>query len=118
MTRRIRTVLMTSALFLLAGATHAAGLSGHVSKVDPAGECLFIEWNNDTERQVCWKENTRFSVLETEKAAAAADVRQGSYLMMEGEETAPWRDEDWGREGQFWATEIVIWEEQSRPVDP
>jgi hypothetical protein len=118
MAHGLRTVLISSALLLIGGGVHAAGLASHVTKIDLEAMCLSIEWNNDTERQICWKDTTRFSVLETGKPAKATDVRNGSYLRMEGEETAPWKEEPWGKEGQFWATEIVIWQEQSRPAKP
>jgi hypothetical protein len=32
--------------------------------------------------------------------------------------TSPWREMPWGREGRFWATKVVIWEEESRLVEP
>lgn len=118
MTLHPRTILMSVAACLSVAAAHAAGVAGHVTTVDHKKRCVSLEWNNDTERVVCWKDTAKFSVLETGKAAKATDVRKGSYLRMDGEETSPWREMPWGREGQFWATKIVIWEEQSRPAEP
>jgi hypothetical protein len=31
-----------------------------------------VEWNNNTRRKVCWTDKTKFSVLETKKAAKPA----------------------------------------------
>lgn len=78
----------------------AEGISAHVATIDHKKQCLTVEWNNDTEKPVCWNDKTTFSVLDTGKAAKAADVRKGSYLRMEGSEKA----------GVYWATEVAIWE--------
>ena len=37
---------------------------------------------------------------------------------MEGKEVAPFKEEPWGKEGQFIASEMVIWEAQSKPAKP
>lgn len=78
----------------------AEGISAHVATIDHKKQCLTVEWNNDTEKPVCWNDKTKFSVLDTGKAAKATDVRMGSYLRMEGREKA----------GVYRATEVAIWE--------
>ncbi len=118
MTQGPRTILMSAALLFSGSVVSAAGLAAHVTKVDHKAKCVSLEWNNDTERVVCWKETTKFSVLTSGKAAKPTDLRKGSYLRIEGEETAPWQEKPWGKEGKFTATAIVIWEEQSHPVKP
>ena len=118
MTHGSRTILISAALLLSGRVVCGAGLAGHVIRVDHKAKCVSLEWNNETERAVCWKDTTKFSVLTTGKAAKASDLRKGSFLRIEGEETEPWQEMPWGREGKFTATKIVIWEEQSRPVKP
>ncbi|MBK5297763.1 MAG: hypothetical protein JJE40_11440 [Vicinamibacteria bacterium] len=86
--------------------TAAEGIVGHVVRIEQKKQCLFLEWDNDTEKTVCWTEKTAFSVLETGKAAKATDVRKGSYLRLQGDE----------KNGTYWATEVVIWQEASKPA--
>jgi hypothetical protein len=85
----------------------AEGISAHVVTIDHQKQCLTVEWDNDTEKRVCWNDKTKFSDLDSGRAARATDVRKGSYLRMEGTEKA----------GVYWATEIAIWEAASRPAD-
>jgi hypothetical protein len=105
--RRTKAWLLAAAVGMGAAPAGAEGHAAHVASVDFKARCLAIEWNNDTEKTVCWTDTTRFSVLETKRPARATDVRKGSYLRIEGEE----------RDGTFRASEIVIWEEASRPAE-
>lgn len=103
---RLRSALVLATMAALAGAgAHAEGYAAHVVSLDRKASCLAVEWDNDTERKVCWTEKTKFSDLDTGKAKKAADVRVGSFLRMQGEQ----------RGDTYWASEIVIWESVSRP---
>jgi hypothetical protein len=84
---------------------NADGISGDVLRVDHQKQCLWLDWHNDTEKIVCWNAQTKFSVLETGKAAKATEVRKGSHVRMEGDD----------KEDTYWATQIVIWEAMSKP---
>ena len=99
---------VVSAAFLAASSLASAieGISAHVTQIDQEKKCLSVEWNNDTEKKVCWNDKTKFSVLDTGKRAQASDLRVGHYLRMEGED----------RGDTYWATEIEIWEEASKPA--
>lgn len=96
----LASVLLSSVL------VSAEGIVGHVARIEQKKQCLWLEWDNDTEKTVCWTEKTAFSVLETGKAAKATDVRKGSYLRLQGDE----------KNGTYWATEVVIWQEASKPA--
>ena len=109
-------ILLASTLVLGSGVAAADGVASNVTKVDAAAKCVHVEWNNNTERKACWTDSTKFSVLETKKAAKPTDIRVGTYLRMEGKEVAPFKEEPWGKEGQFIASEMVIWEAQSKPA--
>ncbi|MEO7548734.1 MAG: hypothetical protein ABIT82_09950 [Ramlibacter sp.] len=111
-------ILFASILTVASGVAAGAGMAASVTRVDAKARCVFVEWNNSTERKACWTDSTKFSVLETKKAARSSDIRVGTYLRMEGKEVAPFREELWGKEGQFIASEMVIWEAQSKPVKP
>lgn len=69
-----RTRFITLSILLTASLLHAEGIAGHVASVDQKAKCLTLEWNNDTEKTVCWKDTTKFSVLETGKPAKASVV--------------------------------------------
>jgi hypothetical protein len=107
MGRWSRVAFVLSAVLSSAGLARAEGIAAEVASVDQKARCLSIDWNNNTQKKVCWNDKTKFSVLETGKAAKASDVRKGSYLRIEGEE----------KDGAFRASEIVIWEEASRPAE-
>ncbi|MDX1997680.1 MAG: hypothetical protein SF066_08155 [Thermoanaerobaculia bacterium] len=96
---------LATTVFVTTAGVHAEGYAAHVTTLDPKASCLAVEWDNGTERKVCWTEKTKFAVLETGKAAKATDVRVGSFLRMEGDQ----------RGDTYWASEIVIWEAVSRP---
>lgn len=103
---RFQQALALASAFVLAGSVvHAEGYAAHVIRIDAKAQCLAVEWDNDTERKVCWTEKTKFSDLDTGKSAKATDVRVGSYLRMEGEQKGD----------TYWPSEIVIWEGASRP---
>ena len=108
-------ILLVSTLALGSGVAAADGVASNVTKVDAAAKCVHVEWNNNTERKVCWTDKTKFSVLETKKAAKASDIRVGTHLRIEGKEVAPFKEEVWGKEGQLIASDIVIWEAQFKP---
>ena len=111
-------ILFAATLTLGSGLAVGAGIAGDVTKVDAKAKCVYIGWNNNTERKACWTDSTKFSVLETKKPAKPTDIRVGTYLRMEGKEVAPFKEEPWGKEGQFIASEMVIWEAQSKPAKP
>lgn len=103
---RLRSALVLVTTVALAGAAaHAGGYAAHVVSLDPQAHCLAVEWDNDTERKVCWTEKTTFSDQDTGKSRKAADLRVGSFLRMQGEQKGD----------TYWASEIVIWESVSRP---
>ena len=109
-------ILVVSTLTLGSGVAAGAGIASNVTKVDAAAKCVHVEWNNNTQRKVCWTDKTKFSVLETKKAAKPGDIRVGTHLRIEGTEVAPFKEEIWGKEGQLIASEMVIWEAQSKPA--
>lgn len=111
-------IFIASALALASSVAAGAGMASNVTKIDAKAKCVYVEWNNNTERKACWTDATKFSVLETKKAAKPSDIRVGTHLRMEGKEVAPFKDEPWGKEGQFIASEMVIWEAQSKPAKP
>jgi hypothetical protein len=83
----------------------AEGITSHVVSIDHEKNQITVEWHNETTRVVHWTGATTFSILETRKRATPADIRSGSFLRIQGEET----------EGNYIATEIVIWIEESNP---
>ena len=109
-------ILLASSLALGSGVAAGAGLASNVTRVDAAAKCVYVEWNNNSQRKVCWTDKTKFSVLETKKAAKPGDIRVGTHLRIEGTEVAPFKEEPWGKEGQLIASEMVIWEAQSKPA--
>lgn len=94
-------VLMT----LLAPVGAREGIVGDVIRIDHKKQCLWLDWDNDTEKIACWTEKTKFFVFDTGKPATPADVRRGSYVRMQGDTKGP----------TYWATEIAIWEAASKP---
>jgi hypothetical protein len=90
---------------MAATAVARAGIAGDVVRVDHKKQCLWLDWDNNTEKIACWTEKTKFSILETGKPAKAAELRKGSYVRMQGDDKGD----------TYWATEIVIWEAQSKP---
>lgn len=109
-------ILVAAALTLVSRLAAADGLSSNVTRVDAAAKCVYVEWNNNTQRKVCWTDRTKFSVLETNRAAKPGDIRVGTHLRIKGKEVAPFKEELWGKEGQLIASEMVIWEAQSKPA--
>ena len=63
-------ILFAATLTLGSGLAVGAGIAGDVTKVDAKAKCVYIGWNNNTERKACWTDSTKFSVLETKKAAS------------------------------------------------
>lgn len=84
----------------------AEGIASNVVSIDQKQSRLSLDWNNGTKKTVLWTPKTKFSVLETGKAAKPADIHIGSYLRIEGQEKAD----------TFVATAIVIWEAESVPA--
>jgi hypothetical protein len=89
-------------------ATAEEDITAHVLTIDRPARCLEIDWHNDTRKEVCWTDATRFTVLETEQEATADEIRVGSYLHVRGEE----------RDGVLHAASIEIWESAARPESP
>lgn len=106
MARAFIPLLTCLAVVLLSAAgTASEGIDGEVLRVDLKKQCLWLDWDNGTEKTVGWTAKSKFSVLETGKPAKPADLRKGSYVRMQGTH----------KDGTYWAEEIVIWEAASKP---
>jgi hypothetical protein len=84
----------------------AEGVDSNVVAIDQKKQRLSLDWMNDTTKVIHWNADTKFSVLDTGKAAKPGDIHVGSYLRIKGEE----------KNEVFLATEIVIWLAESKPA--
>jgi hypothetical protein len=104
-TRGLSSLAGGALLFASLAAGAAEDITAYVVEIDSKAKCLELDWNNDTRKRVCWSAETKFSLLETGKAANATAVRVGSYLRIVGDE----------QDGTLRAKEIEIWESAAKP---